>query len=245
MDDPDQKHWQLENVIPVAGSVSGPGSSTEPKITRLKATDSDKEGLQIELNGGSYGGKKQKAVILFTCDKERTGNEGTKITDDSTKKLRSRDDKDDDKKKSGDEVDNPNSLTFVSYGTVEGKEATDVLRLNWRTKYACEDFEGDDDDDDKGAAKKSSWGFFTWLILLLVYILEIWILLICPSGFLGTAAYLIFGSWLNYNRYGARGWDLLPHGDTIRDIPYLFKDWSRKVVDTVSGGGSRGGYSAV
>ena len=65
------------------------------------------------------------------------------------------------------------------------------------------------------------------------------------SAFLGTAAYLIFGSWLNYNRYGARGWDLLPHGDTIRDIPYLMKDWSRKVVDTVSGGGPRGGYSAV
>lgn len=65
------------------------------------------------------------------------------------------------------------------------------------------------------------------------------------SAFLGTAAYLIFGSWLNYNRYGARGWDLLPHGDTIRDIPYLFKDWSRKVVDTVTGSQSRGGYSAV
>ena len=65
------------------------------------------------------------------------------------------------------------------------------------------------------------------------------------SAFLGTAAYLIFGSWLNYNRYGARGWDLLPHGDTIRDIPYLVKDLSRKVVDTVSGSGPRGGYSAV
>ena len=66
-----------------------------------------------------------------------------------------------------------------------------------------------------------------------------------PSAFLGIAAYLIFGSWLNYNRYGARGWDLLPHGDTIRDIPYLVKDWSRKVADTVGSGGARGGYSAV
>ncbi len=65
------------------------------------------------------------------------------------------------------------------------------------------------------------------------------------SGFLGTAAYLIFGSWLNYNRYGARGWDLLPHGDTIRDIPYLLKDWVRRVLNTVQGAGSRGGYSAV
>jgi len=65
------------------------------------------------------------------------------------------------------------------------------------------------------------------------------------SAFLGTAAYLIFGSWLNYNRYGARGWDLVPHGDAIRDVPYLMKDWTRKVVSSVQGGGSRGGYAAV
>lgn len=65
------------------------------------------------------------------------------------------------------------------------------------------------------------------------------------SLFLATAAYLIFGSWLNYNRYGARGWDLLPHGDTIRDIPYILKDCARRVKDTVQGPGSRGGYSAV
>lgn len=65
------------------------------------------------------------------------------------------------------------------------------------------------------------------------------------SVFLATASYLIFGSWLNYNRYGARGWDLLPHSDTIRDIPYLLKDWTRRVLNTVQGTGSRGGYSAV
>ena len=67
------------------------------------------------------------------------------------------------------------------------------------------------------------------------------------SVFLLTAAYLIFGSWLNYNRYSARGWDLLPHSETLRDLPYLFREWGRKAVDTVQGrgGGSRGGYSAV
>lgn len=65
------------------------------------------------------------------------------------------------------------------------------------------------------------------------------------SVFLGVAAYLIFGSWINYNRYSARGWDLVPHSETLRDLPYLFKDWMRRVVSTVQGGGSRGGYSAV
>jgi hypothetical protein len=55
----------------------------------------------------------------------------------------------------------------------------------------------------------------------------------------------VFGSWLNYNRYGARGWDLLPHGDTIRDVPYIAKDFGRKIFQTVQGSGSRGGYAAV
>jgi len=170
---------------------------------------------------------KQKAVIQLQCDKDRTGNEQrrrkTKRDDEDDKKG---DDNNDDDKKGDDKEEEPStsSLEFVSYGQVEGKEKLEVLRLNWRTKYACEDYADSDE------AKKSGWGFFTWFVLI---------------AFLGIAAYLIFGSWLNYSRYGARGWDLLPHGDTIRDIPYLFKDWSRKVVDTVAGSGARGGYSAV
>lgn len=43
----------------------------------------------------------------------------------------------------------------------------------------------------------------------------------------------------------AIGMDLLPHGDTIRDLPYLAKDLSRRVLSTLQGGGSRGGYAAV
>jgi len=214
VDDPNHEHVEIENVIPIAGNFeTSNGKSLDPKFTRLKSTDADKDGLQLELYGGVYGRKKQKAVIEFQCDKDRTGNEGNEAA--KSEALRPRDDE---------KEENPNSLTFVSYGSVEGKESMDVLRLNWRTKYACEDAA------DEPAEKKSGWGFFTWFVLIL---------------FLSIAAYLIFGSWLNYNRYGARGWDLLPHGDTIRDIPYLFKDWSRKVVDTVQGGGSRGGYSAV
>lgn len=63
--------------------------------------------------------------------------------------------------------------------------------------------------------------------------------------FLAIAAYLIFGSWLNYTRYGARGLDLLPHGDTLRDVPYLMKDLIRRALNTLQSTGSRGGYSAV
>ena len=62
---------------------------------------------------------------------------------------------------------------------------------------------------------------------------------------MSIAAYLIFGSWVNYNRYGARGWEALPHNDTIRDLPYLLKDFGRSVFSTVQSSGTRGGYSAV
>ncbi|KUI67821.1 Autophagy-related protein 27 [Cytospora mali] len=103
-----------------------------------------------------------------------------------------------------------------------GKEG----ELTWYTKYACEGLPDEEYPDNNSR----HWGFFTWMVIIV---------------FLTTASYIIFGSWLNYSRYGARGWDLLPHGDTIRDIPYLLKDWTRRVLNTVQGSGSRGGYSAV
>ncbi|KAI1115447.1 autophagy-related protein 27 [Nemania sp. NC0429] len=157
-------------------------------------------------------------------------------------------DKDKDKDKDKDEdatpkevqlgLDKNPSLVFERYGPDDSDTDVDVLLLTWSSKHVCESKAGDGDDgeggngDEDGEGKKPSarWGAFTWIVILV---------------FLGTAAYLIFGSWLNYTRYGARGWDLLPHGDTIRDIPYLLKDWARRVLNTVQGSGSRGGYSAV
>ncbi|KAF3907461.1 hypothetical protein ABW21_db0209430 [Orbilia brochopaga] len=100
-----------------------------------------------------------------------------------------------------------------------------TLTLEWKTKHACEGAL-----DIPSSGSKGSWGFFTWFIVIV---------------FLAVAAYLIFGSWLNYNKYGARGWDLLPHSDTLRDLPYLIKDFLRRAVNTFQGSGGRGGYSAI
>ena len=161
-DDPDKKHVEVENVIPIAGGFeSSTGARLDPKVSRLKAQDSKADGLQIELNGGTYNKMKQKAVIQLQCDKERTGLE--------QKRLRRRDekddkkDKDDEKDDDDDEEEEPrtSSLEFVSYGQVEGKEKSEVLRLNWRTKFACEDYADSDE-----AIRKSGWGFFTWFILM-------------------------------------------------------------------------------
>ncbi|KAG0648964.1 Autophagy-related 27 [Hyphodiscus hymeniophilus] len=221
----------LDEVYPIAGELKEKGGGhMEPKWERLKDStsheDSTKEGLRVSMNGGFRkleGGKNrgQKAIIEFVCDKNREGTEHLydpedKYTEEKVK--RDEDDGDDAKE----DPDSP-SLQFVRYE--EGEGDVDTLRLRWLTKWACEGAK-----DEQDADKAGHWGFFTWFILI---------------AFFSTATYLIFGSWLNYNRYGARGWDLLPHGDTIRDVPYLFKDWMRRVLSTIQGGGSRGGYAAV
>lgn len=209
----------VEEVFPVAGELrERGGGDLNAKWERMKHgtsnADSEKEGLRVVMNGGfkTENGKKklQKAVVEFECDESRTGLENLPDPEDTYPEKMKRED------------DGTPSLEFFTY---KEEDEVDVLRLKWRTKYACESSK-EEQDKERG----QHWGFFTWFIII---------------AFLSTATYLIFGSWLNYNRYGARGWDLLPHGDTIRDVPYLFKDWVRRVLNTVQGGGSRGGYAAV
>ncbi|KAK5128779.1 hypothetical protein LTR85_000112 [Meristemomyces frigidus] len=239
----------IERVIPIAGEfTTSHGRAMDPEVTRLKDSasnsDSELEGLRAELHGGKWpetsSGKLQKAIIEFHCDRDLTGNEG--FEDDAERmldinsygNLTRRADDEDDEDDGDDEapelpdLDKGKSLQFVSYKP--DSDGVGVLRLNWKTKYACESAY-DDPSSGGGSNKTAHWGGFTWFLIVL---------------FLLAATYIIFGSWLNYNRYGARGWDLVPHGDAIRDIPYIVKEWTGGVVDKVKGGGgSRGGYSAV
>ncbi|CAI6336246.1 unnamed protein product [Periconia digitata] len=224
--------------IDIAGSfkLHGNGRPMDEKYTRLKDSksnaDSDKEGVRIELHGGRFpaddkkNGLDQRAIIEFVCDPDRSGLEGEEKDGGEYEKDDGDDDKSEKKlvRRADKCEDSENSLRFCGYETEKPKDKeVQTLRLEWRTKHACEQ-------DAPEESSSSHWGFFTWFIIIF---------------FLATATYLIFGSWLNYNRYGARGWDLLPHGDTIRDIPYILKDFGRKVVNSTQGGGSRGGYSAV
>ncbi|QSZ28653.1 hypothetical protein DSL72_003152 [Monilinia vaccinii-corymbosi] len=226
-----------QQIVPFAGELQNYGGGPlDAKLERLSNSkahaDADKEGLRVELGGGFIGRGKnkrpQKAIVEFICDVNRTGLENLWVPPEPKHKEKQKQNLHERGDNDGNEVigapSNDSSLQFLRLDKDKGD--ADILRLTWRTKYACEDGPKDNGENNKS----SHWGFFTWFIIVV---------------FLSIAAYLVFGSWLNYDRYGARGWDLLPHGDTIRDVPYLLKDWSRRVLSTVQDGGSRGGYAAV
>jgi len=241
----------ISKVKEIAGNYAiSNGRHLEPSSKQFHHAENgdkpERKGVIVELHGGLWDGTKQKAIIEFVCDKEWDGTEGfgkpntaafvdaahygRMVTRDSGE---SGDDNGDGSE--GDEEptlpnwDEGKALQFKDYST-SGNVAT--LKLEWKTKWACvgQASNGDDDkpDDD---TKSRGWGFFTWFLIV---------------AFLLIAAYIIFGSWLNYNRYGARGWDLIPHGDAIRELPWTLKEWTTTLLGKIRApGGSRGGYSAV
>ncbi|KAH8878996.1 autophagy-related protein 27 [Thozetella sp. PMI_491] len=236
--DPEKKIDTVEAVIPIAGELANHGGSQfDWEATRLKTStandDIGKEGVRVTLKGGKHGGVAQQAVVEFRCA-NMTGTENEWESEDkyvqgpalrSIRGVSGRDDGADSPESTPEQQLKKPDAALIWNGRHNVKDV-ETLFLTWHTKFACESLS----EGDGAPPPKKHWGFFTWLVILI---------------FLGVAAYLIFGSWLNYNRYGARGWDLLPHGDTIRDVPYLLKDWTRRALNTVQGSGSRGGYSAV
>ncbi|KAK0255901.1 hypothetical protein LTS09_009203 [Friedmanniomyces endolithicus] len=231
---------EVVEVRPIAGEFStSHGRAMDPEVTRLKeSSNTALEGLRIELRGGKFpetrSGDLQKAIVELLCDRELTGNEGfeedEKVVEAASygRMGRRADGDNDDEEPELPDLDKGKSLQFVSYKSE--KDDVGVLRLTWKTKYACESAEKEPAKEPTEGNKTAGWGFFTWFIIVV---------------FLLIAAYIIFGSWLNYSRYGARGWDLIPHGDTLRDLPYLMKEWVGGLADRMKSGGSRGGYSAV
>lgn len=104
-----------------------------------------------------------------------------------------------------------------------------ILYLSWTTSAACptpndtpppnqdegnnkDDDPPEDDDGESGrdpVGNSKGLGFFGWFITLL---------------FLGFAGYLILGAYHNRTTYGATGWDMVPHRDVWRDLPYVVSD---------------------
>lgn len=153
--------------FPIVGLDPVGQGSKNPELKRLKDLDPETEGLRVKLEGGSYKGdgndqkaKKAGAIIDFQCDHDRSGLEGLNTLGDDveTKERRRRADGEE-----GGDVPSGNSsssLQFKSFGPSD--DDTYILRLDWRTKYACDEY-----DKEKGDTPGSkSWGFFTWLLIM-------------------------------------------------------------------------------
>ena len=168
----------IRETIPIAGEYSHTqGGSLDPKWTRFKTSsataDKGREGLRLEMHGGMYKEthgsktrkKKQKAIIEFIC--ERTLDEKRRKRDELLRandkdNNEDQDDGDDDEAgdDSGERIDDGHggTLKFISF---EDEEVFTTLRLEWKTKYACEDSK-----DSSESSKSGHWGWFTWFIIM-------------------------------------------------------------------------------
>ena len=144
------------DTIPIAGQfLQSTGEALDPKWTRLKSSashaDKEKEGVRLEMHGGKDSdGQKQKAIVEFLCD--------ASANDDRRRHLLVAEEEDhkngEDGDKEGEEVDDEHGgkLKFLSWDIEEGMK---VLRLEWTTKYACENVK-----DDKTRSSDGHWGEF-------------------------------------------------------------------------------------
>lgn len=142
----------ITDTIPIAGefaqSIGGP---LDPVWARLKGSESSadraKEGIRLTMNGGKYDGKNQKAIVEFLCNAK---------SEERKRDITAAAEEDD---QDGEQADDEHGgkLKLLSW---EVEEDTKVLRLEWNTKYACEDAE------EGNGSSSGHWGFFTWFILM-------------------------------------------------------------------------------
>ncbi|EJT52708.1 hypothetical protein A1Q1_02758 [Trichosporon asahii var. asahii CBS 2479] len=123
---------------------------------------------------------------------------------------------------------------FGYFGEGDGKA---TLELAWRSKAACKRDESAPDapsDGDDGDGEKSSGGGFFHTLGVIFWIVVFALL-----------AYFVLGALYNYQNYGARGADLIPHRDFWREVPALAQDLGSHLFNNVRQSGSRGGYSSL
>lgn len=171
---PDSNTTMIHRIIPISGDILD-GKAGEVAFHSLKSEDGreGREGIRLVLGGGKYEGLRQKAVVEFECDPKRTGLEGSGAVEDGgegdgKKRLRRRGDGVEVEEEGGEKKDKEDgekdmpSLRFVSY---EREKDEEVLRLLWKTKYACpEAADGGKGGENNG--ESSSWGFFTWFFIM-------------------------------------------------------------------------------
>lgn len=182
---------EVIDVLTIAGELQNHGGGAlDPKVTRLKTSestsDAQKEGVRIVMYGGRHpqqsSGREQRAVVEMLCDKDKTGKEGEwspkddkyengvpeeegSEGDDPANKeeeKNKRADGDEDGKSEHQLLKENAALIFDSYGPMADNGNVDVLRLTWHTKYACEGLPAEE------YPQSEHWGFFTWMVILWV-----------------------------------------------------------------------------
>lgn len=148
--------------IGIAGEFGlSSGGSLDPVWRRLKNSDSpadrEKEGVRLSVGGGKYGPKKQKAFVDFICIRK---------AEERRRELDYRMTAEEEEQPAAEEVDDGHGGK-ISFRSWEDEGEAKTLRLDWHTKYACEDaIEGNKGSE--GGSNKGHWGFFTWFILMSV-----------------------------------------------------------------------------
>lgn len=114
------------------------------------------------MNGGKFESQKQKAIVEFLCD-AKAGND-SKVSSIMAAEEEEDNDNEEESDEGGEtDDDHGGKIKFVSWET-EGD--TKVLRLDWTTKYGCEDAK-----DDSRPSSSGHWGFFAWFIIMCVTLL--------------------------------------------------------------------------
>lgn len=136
------------------------------------------------------------------------------------------------------DVGRNDNIKLISW---DGKQ----LKIETRSPFACpqprRDGDNDDNNDNRGGDKNRDQPGSTGGGVSFGSIIK-WMFII---GILLLVFVFAARAFIDYRRYGVTGLDLLPQSDTIRDLPYLVRDFFRKIANTFAGGPSRGGYSAV
>lgn len=119
---------------------------------------------------------------------------------------------------------------FVSFEETGGRA---TLELEWRSAAACKRSDSDPDPPADGGESSSGGGFFHTLGVIFWFVV------------IALLAYFVLGALYNYQNYGARGSDLIPHRDFWREVPALAQDLGSHLFNNVRQSSSRGGYSSL
>ena len=210
----------VSEIIPVSGDIDGNQSGA--RVSKIQGND----GVSVHYTGGQWGDEDSiEAAFDFLCAKDVKSPEiAFRGWDGRTLKM---------------ELRSAAACPLNDNGNNKDGNKGDGNKDDGNKGDGSNDSDGNkgdgnnDSDGNKGGEEDENgdtWGWFTWLFILAV---------------LGFSAYVVASAWINYNRYGLSGVELLPHSDAVRDLPYLIRDFVRKLASTFAGSSNRGGYSAV